>query len=192
MLYISFGLILAGVMVIVYSVARNSSHSGMEKSEPGEAIILNEFNSGNNPENNLRIYREADNNEEILGSSAGSDQGKALSADDQDQKDTVALYEDDSGAVNYSRGHSPESDIDTYTKIKRIGVGKITLDHSGVNFRSGRRFFRFDYSRISSIETGGNFAALAIAGTRSVRLFVFHPGSEQINVIKSAYESFKK
>ncbi|MBN2041418.1 MAG: hypothetical protein JW864_15360 [Spirochaetes bacterium] len=86
----------------------------------------------------------------------------------------VSLYEDASNIIDYENNDSIlDPGLREYEKIKRIGEGSIELLKNGINFRTGKKLFRFDYHRVSDVKKGKNYFVLQMKGSNKNRIFVF-------------------
>lgn len=105
----------------------------------------------------------------------------------------AVLYEDSSGLIDYEDG-SPTIDttLNAYKNVKRIGQGRIDIAGEGIHFRSGKRFFRFDYRKIENLKIGRNFFALFLKGGTAARLFLFDTESPFLHKIRRDIESYRK
>ena len=99
---------------------------------------------------------------------------KEVSDEDVSIITDVSLYEDASNIIDYENNDSIiDPGLSEYEKIKRIGEGSIELLKSGINFRTGKKLFRFDYHRVSDVKKGKNYFVLQMKGSNKNRIFVF-------------------
>ncbi|MDY6935645.1 MAG: hypothetical protein SVZ03_15665 [Spirochaetota bacterium] len=87
------------------------------------------------------------------------------------------LYEDTSNVLDYENNISIiDPTLNEYSKLRRIGKGRIEIKGDGINFFIDKKFFRFDFHQIEDIKSGDSFIALFIKGSEVVRLFLFEEG----------------
>jgi hypothetical protein len=103
----------------------------------------------------------------------------------------AVLYEDSSGVIDY---HNDNNTIDPtfegYKKIRRIGRGRFEIGKDGINFYTGKKFFRFDFHRVRDIKTGSRFIALMLIGSEAVKLFIFDGETPAQSLLKRSYQSY--
>ncbi len=128
--------------------------------------------------------KESVNNEKNMGSSAGSSSG--MSSPDAVAVKAV-LFEDFSGAVDYSMLSIPLDLSADYSGIKRIGIGGFSIDETGYNFICDKKLYRFDVHRIRDIKAGKNYLALIPLSDSATKLFIF---DNENPIIKEAEEKF--
>ena len=105
----------------------------------------------------------------------------------------AAMFEDSSGVIDYDSGEGIiDPGFSGYKKIKRVGIGELTLDSDGLNFHVDGRLYRFDFHRISKIFTGDNYFAFPVKDGGSVRLFIFEQGAGLIGNIRDFFYNSKK
>ncbi len=103
-----------------------------------------------------------------------------------------ALYEDSSNLIDYNMHDSIiDSTLKGYEKIKRLGEGTIEILENGINFKTGNRFFRFDFHRMADFKKGSNFLMLSMKGSNVSRLFLFKEGSPVNAKFDQVYKHFK-
>lgn len=85
----------------------------------------------------------------------------------------AVLFEDSTGAVDYSKFSIP-LDLDAdYSGFKRIGPGDFSVDAGGINFISDKKLYRFDFHRIREIKTGSNYLVMIPSSDTAAKLFIF-------------------
>ncbi len=105
----------------------------------------------------------------------------------------VALYIDSSDIVDYenSRGVIDPS-LEGYRSISRVGRGSLLYEKDGMNFRMGRKLYRFDFYRIEEVWPGENYLSFVLKDGKAVNLFVFGRDNELISEIDAKYREYKK
>jgi len=141
-----------------------------EKPEPGEddGGILDELNA------------HYDSHEE-----QGGDEAPAGHA--------AVLFEDASGLINYEDG-SPiiDSSLDGYRKLKRVGAGRVEMASEGINFHTGKSFFRYDFRKVETLKIGRNYFVLFIQGSPAARLFLFDAETPFLHQVRKGLEIYLK
>ncbi len=103
----------------------------------------------------------------------------------------AVLYEDSSNIIDYDNNDSTiDLTLNEYSKIKRVSAGHIEIAKDGINFRAGKKLFRFDYHQIANIKTGSNFIVLSIKKSISSRLFLFKNNPDLSARAKQTYSNF--
>ncbi len=109
------------------------------------------------------------------------------------EKDTAVLYADSSGVVDYESGaNTIDPTFKKYSKLRRIGKGKVEIIKDGLNFQLRKKLFRFDFYRIQKLVTGKNYLALFIKGSEEVRLMIFEGDGTPLRRIINDFNSFRK
>jgi hypothetical protein len=139
--------------------------------------------SSSDKKNNHAVDSVSQNNENNLKSSAEDSSVSGSLAD----KSKAVLFEDSSGAVDYSTLSMPIDLNADYSGIKRIGSGEFSIDDSGYNFISDKKLYRFDFHRIRDIKAGANYLALMPSSDAAAKLFIF---DKEYSDIKKAEEQF--
>lgn len=221
MFYAAIILILLGVLVFVYSVSvektavtrmpdykkykaakgddnKNPEVDPLEKaSEPVSISVLNELDEVIDPVlyNGSRSADETRLPQKISGENSISMPETKYTEPEIQPAETdqaVVLFEDSSGAVEY-RGAPSEIDetLEKYNKIKRIGEGSLSAEKNGISFHIDKKLYRFDYHRISELNTGGDYIAVRIGDQPQIKLFIFREGDSRIEKIAADYASHK-
>ncbi|MBN2401090.1 MAG: hypothetical protein JXN64_01700 [Spirochaetes bacterium] len=103
----------------------------------------------------------------------------------------VVMYEDSSNIIDYSNNDSIiDSTLREYKKIRRVGAGNLEISEDGVNFRAGKKLFRFDFRRIADIKSGNNFFVLLMKGSDVSKLFLFKKDTEVSEKLKKFYNKY--
>jgi hypothetical protein len=106
---------------------------------------------------------------------------------------SAALYEDLSEIIDYDNNDSAiDLSFNEYKKIRRICAGNIEIVKDGINFRSGKKLFRFDFQQVANIKTGSNYFALFIKKSKSSRLFLYNQDLNFSASVLQAYNSYSK
>lgn len=104
----------------------------------------------------------------------------------------AVLYEDSSNLIDYDMHDSIiDSSLKGYEKIKRLGEGYLEILENGINFKTGSRFFRFDFHMLADIKKGNNFLMLSMKGSDIFRLFLFKEGGPLISKLEQVYKRLK-
>lgn len=119
--------------------------------------------------------------------------GESLKPEETETSDTAILFEDSSGVIDYENGYGTiDPTRDRYRNIKRRGMGEITLEKAGISFHVGKKLFRYDFHKISSLKTGRNYIALIPEGESPVKLFIFTEPGPVISRVADAFVSYRK
>ncbi|MCU0848046.1 MAG: hypothetical protein MUD12_09190 [Spirochaetes bacterium] len=184
MLYVALILIIAGIIVLVYSLLNDSaapSDREPERFQPSPSSSVKEVKSLYDDEGSV-LMQIGEGVEPLPGSvQAGS------SADAAGDDYGAVLFEDGSGAVDYEGGGIDESLVQNLNRIKRIGSGNIQLDQSGLNFYSDKKLFRYDFHRIQDLKAGKKTVALFLKGGDTVKFFILN-NPDLPAVILSSYK----
>jgi len=198
MIYISILLVIAGIILLVYSIFSASDATGSSPPFLGKATAapsVKKDAGGKGPDaadpeviipvNEVKkVYDESHDRSTIIqpGDNDISSQGKDVDARDGDgnrhghsfnEVSGVVFFEDSSSVIDYDRSSgSIDPSLEEYGKIRRIGEGRLTVEGEGLNFYIGRKFYRYDFHIIREIKTGENFMAVFISGSDSVKLFL--------------------
>jgi len=118
---------------------------------------------------------------------------ESLNPEKAETGDTAILFEDSSGVIDYENGYGTiDPTRDRYRNIKRRGMGEITLEKAGISFHVGKKLFRYDFHKISSLKTGRNYIALIPEGESPVKLFIFTEPGPVISRVADAFVSYRK
>ncbi len=209
-LIISVLLVSAGVFLFLFSFfyAENTGNRlslRNEKTHSGYSAVLSEEPAQNNNSKEIKtvktlysdseevsdLYEVSDsdhkkslNNSNKFESASGNNTVKS-SADTAGVK--AVLFEDSSGAVDYSTLSIPLDLSADYSGIKRIGIGGFSIDETGYSFISDKKLYRFDVHRIRDIKAGRNYLALMPLSDSATKLFIF---DKEYSIIKEAEEKF--
>ena len=113
-----------------------------------------------------------------------------ISGDDVSIISDVLLYEDSSDIIDYENNNSIiDPGLSEYKKIKRIGEGTIELLKDGINFRTGKKLFRFDYHRVNDVKKGNNYFVLQMKGSNINRIFVFKNNTSLNSKLNQFYQT---
>ncbi len=103
----------------------------------------------------------------------------------------VVMFEDSSNIIDYGNNDSIiDSTLKEYKKIRRVGAGNFDLSDDGINFRVGKRLYRFDFRRITDIKSGGNFIVLKMQGSSDLKLFLFKKDTSLSDKLKKIYHKY--
>ena len=110
-----------------------------------------------------------------------------------EEKDIAVLYADASGVVDYESGaNTIDPTFKKYSKLRRIGKGKVGIIKDGLNFQLRKKLFRFDFYRIQRMVTGKNYLALFLKGSEEVRLMIFEGDGTSLRRIINEFNAFRK
>ena len=102
---------------------------------------------------------------------------------------TASLYEDNSTIIDYHRGKARiDPELKEYGKIKRIGSGQLIFENDGISFYCGKKFYRYDFHRLTDLKSGNNFIALMVKASSAVKLLII----ENPPFIQAIDENFRK
>ncbi len=211
MFYLSSALILLGILIFVYSIIADaqrrrediSSGEGVrDGAAAGTAGIAERQGRTGTPIKSKNNTAAVENQAAGLWAGAGSvDPGvggaptaENSAVDEPDGREmTAVLFEDNSRIIDYS---SETVSIDPgragYKKIRRIGSGRLSLEKAGISFHLGKKLYRYDFHRVRDIKTGRAHMALFLAGSDSVKLFIFNAGSSAANMVADAYGDYQR
>jgi len=184
MLYVALVLIIAGIIVLVYSLLNDSASPPdrePERFQPSPSSPVKEVKNLYDDDGSASMQVGGASEPMPEGVQAGSSADSA--ADDYG----AVLFEDGSGAVDYERGGIDESLVQNLNRIKRIGSGTIQLDQSGLNFYSDKKLFRYDFHRIQDLKAGKKTVALFLKGGDNVKFFILN-NPDLPAVILSSYK----
>jgi hypothetical protein len=218
MLYLSLILIASGLFFIIYTLlikakkeagtaypGRSLSPDVKQKSR--ESKIAEKVDKGCS-ENEQKIHSGSINIRHDLDPKAGISQddsfGDADGADNEvydiedkfedegmSENTPVVMYEDASNIIDYNNNDSIiDSTLKEYNKIKRVGAGNLEFTNDGINFRVGKKLYRFDFRRITDIKSGGNFIVLMMKGSSILKLFLFKKDNLLSERIKKVYNKY--
>jgi hypothetical protein len=106
---------------------------------------------------------------------------------------SAALYEDSSEIIDYDNNDSAiDLTFNEYKKIRRICAGDIEIAKDGINFRAGKKIFRFDFHQVANMKTGSNYIALFLKKSNTSRLFLFNMNFNFGAAAKQAYNNYTK
>ncbi len=104
-----------------------------------------------------------------------TDEEVAIPILSKEGKNTAVLYEDSSNIFDYDNNKSIiDSTLKEYSKIKRIGKGRVEIKNNGVNFNIEKKFYRFDLHQVEKIISGKNYFCLFMKKNNIARLFLFN------------------
>jgi hypothetical protein len=107
------------------------------------------------------------------------------------EKTPVVMYEDSSNIIDYTNNDSIiDSSLKEYKKIRRVGAGNFEFSDDGINFRVGKKLFRFDFRRITDIKSGSNYIVLMMKGSSDLKLFLFKKDSSLSEKLKKVYYKY--
>ena len=105
----------------------------------------------------------------------------------------VVMFEDSSNIIDYNNNDSIiDSSLKEYRKIRRVGEGNLEISEGGVNFRAGKKLFRFEFRRIAEIKSGSNYFVLMMSGNDALKLFLFNKNSFLGERLKQVYNKYSK
>ena len=103
----------------------------------------------------------------------------------------AVFFEDGSQIIDYSRqAGTIDPSCKEYRKIKRIGQGTLVIEKDGLNFYMGRKFFHFDFQRVSDLRTGENYIAALVEGVNTVKLFIIESNRDALSSVAGLYREF--
>lgn len=220
MLYVSIFLFIAGIALIVYSFLSSSSPSAhgvpmesvvkpeaerraapaVEKKSEPEAVspaILPVEEKKKSPDAAPAVAtvgkssgtRTVEQKSEISPHTPQPAVGRAES----EEKDAAVLYHDASGVVDYEGGASViDPSFKKYSKLKRIGSGRVSVVGDGINFQLRKKLYRFEFQLIDKMVQGDNYLALFLKGNNEARLFIFKRGSGIEKKLAREYAAYRK
>ena len=209
-LIISVLLVSAGVFLFLFSFfysEKNVSRTPPEneKKQSGYFAVLNDEPAQNENTEKIKtvktlysdseevadLYEDSDSDHKKTFNNSRNSESAAVNYTGMSTADTAAvkavLFEDSSGAVDYSTLSIPLDLSADYSGIKRIGVGGFSIDETGYSFISDKKLYRFDVHRIRDIKAGKNYLALMPLSDSATKLFIF---DKEYPVIKEAEEKF--
>jgi len=200
MLYFSLILIACGIFFIIYTaIIKIKNESGSVDKQFNDEKLTDNSDRKSDSRHNVQLDIEhTDMQKREEQSDLSENVEKQTGNSDAKYKDEkisdsfpVVLYEDSSNIIDYNKS---ESVIDTtlgkYKNIKRIGAGNVEILEDGINFRAGKKLFRFDYNRIADIKSGSNFFVLMIKGSDISRLFLYKKNSILGTKLKQVYNKY--
>jgi hypothetical protein len=184
----------------------NTVRNAMQKSR--ESKIAEKLNkSGSEDEQKMRsgrinVERDSASRAEISRDDSFGDAGKGtdnevygiedkFEDEGMSENTPVVMYEDASNIIDYNNNDSIiDSTLKEYKKIKRVGAGNLEFPHDGINFRVGKKLYRFDFRRIADIKSGSNFIVLMMKGSSILKLFLFKNDSLLSERLKKVYNKY--
>lgn len=197
MLYLAIGLVLSGILILLYAIFFRSDerrdtviHQAQRREAP-RAVPAYE-DSGERRQQAPGWQEPAAGSGEPGFVPFSGDGGAAAPATVHSER-TAVLYEDSSSVIDYSTAAgSIDPSLAEYRKIRRIGKGKLLVENGGINFYIDKKFYRFDFHKIHEIKTGDNYCALFMKGSETIKLFVFLKRSDFIAAVDRQYRDFLK
>lgn len=214
MFYLSLALIFLGILIFVYSIIADAMHrrgdlpsgewgSDGPASRPGPAgaaaqtapetrrirpSFLSKKRKG------IAENRAVKQNTAVR---AVSPEGrtpsaeKAVGQEPDDSEMTAVLFEDNSRIIDYDKETvSIDPGLAGYKKIRRVGSGRLSIEKAGISFHMGKKLYRYDFHRVRDIKTGSKHLAVFLAGSDSVKLFIFIAGSAAPAGVADAYGEY--
>ncbi|MFH0977230.1 MAG: hypothetical protein V1874_15730 [Spirochaetota bacterium] len=210
MLYLSLILIVSGIFFIIFTVAsitkketdKSDTDKETNRTKPPffskERILRSEKTSeeaapitnNKNEDKNTSLEQHKIINQDNPFGEERSEAEIPFSDEAMSYDTPVVLYEDSSSIINYNNNDSIiDSTLEEYKKIKRIGPGNIEILNDGINFRAGKKLYRFDFRRIANIKSGNNFIVLFIKGSNVLRLFLFKKDAALLVKLKQLFKN---
>lgn len=105
---------------------------------------------------------------------------------------SAALFEDEAGAFNLNdTAGAPDPDALDFSKLRRLGKGRLEEVRDGLNFHLGKAFYRFDFHRIERARSSEKFLALKLKGGSSVRVFLFEKPTSYGDEIARSIQNYR-
>ena len=200
MFYLSLVLIFLGILIFVYSIIADAMRRrGANPSAEGAGGAAASGASGAvkqpAPENKRIRPPVLSKKQTVTGenSAVTAPAANAVAVPGPDESDmTAVLFEDNSRIIDYgSETVSIDPGRAGYKKIKRIGSGRFSIEKAGISFLMGKKLYRYDFHRVRDVKTGDKHLALFLAGSDSVKLFIFNAGSAAIAGAAAAYGEYR-